>query len=202
MTDLVPAIQTNALGLTAEVVEKTARAVRAKTAAPLSADRETGLFLLFCSGDTIDMLSFKTQMPIEIIVATAVHYQWLNKAKALGLTSPDDIAQESRKQLLRQLAIATHVSVQKQLTDIIAGREDPSTCRLIPRDIKELEKLLAMIKDLEGTTPPAGGAHPPGVTVINNPQNVQVVQQQTNLPAPEPVSRTVRLRKLREQSPT
>ena len=137
---------------------------------PLSPEREAGAFMLYCCGDDFESISLKTNFPLDIIYVTAAHYGWDIKAKALRSESGDFNPVNIQKNLANSLLIATYMSVQEELKDVLAGKKSASDCKLIPNNIKSLQTLMDMVSNV----------HNPGVagnqgTVVHA-QNVQINQ--------------------------
>ena len=72
--------------------------------------------------------------------------------------------------------ITTYLAIQEQLAEVLSGRKKASECPLIPKNIKDLERFMAMISNVY--TPEAAGngttVHAQKVQIINNPEIKQV----------------------------
>jgi len=140
--------------------------------APLSQDKEQGLFLLYCSGYDIDAITVKTNWPKDVILITAIHYRWVDKAKLLAQTQNiTNMPLFLQKELVNSILIATFVSYQKELGEVIAGKKQAKDCALIPSSQGSLEKLINLVSAVNGATPPADKN-----TTVVHAQNVQINQ--------------------------
>lgn len=138
---------------------------------PLSPDKESGPFMLYCCGDDFESISLKTNLPIDVLYVTAAHYNWLQKSASLkdknGEFSPSNI----QKDIANSLLIATSLAMKEQLEDVLSGRKKPSSCPLIPKNIGSLNKLMEMVSAIHNPESPLGN----NATVVHA-QNVQINQ--------------------------
>ena len=170
MNDLTTIVAKNDLNLSDEMLEKLTKLVRNRTLSYLSPEKETGPFLLYCTGTDFEGIANRCSYPLEVILLTALYYRWNEKMSGLGLTSIDNAPKEIQKDLANSLLIATYLSVQKQLGDVIAGRSDADKCLLIPKNVYSLEKLMDMVSNINGLKPQAESG---GKTIIQA-NNVQM----------------------------
>lgn len=161
-----------------EEKEKIESKLRKGLIGPLSPERESGPFMLYCCGDDLDAISLKTNFPKEILYVTAVHYDWPAKSQSLRGDSKDFNPLNIQRDLAHSLLVATYMAAKEQLADVLAGRKKPSQCPLLPSNMHSLEKLMNMITEMNV---PANGDNsiPQGGTVVHA-QNVQINQQQNN----------------------
>ena len=139
---------------------------------PLSPERETGPFMLYCCGDDLDAIALKTNFPKEILYVTAVHYDWTKKSEGLRDGTQAFNPLNIQKDLAHSLLVATSLAVKEQLKDVLSGRKSASQCPLIPKNMQSLEKLMTLITALN-TAPEASAGK--GGTVVHA-QNVQINQ--------------------------
>lgn len=171
---LVPKVD---IGLLQEDLQKLERKVKRGEVIQLSPEKEAGPFLLYIMGDSLDTIATKTSYPVDIIRITAIYYRWPDKAKAITDMAVDNGEQgdpamkKVQKDLVNQILIATYMSMQKELGDVIAGRKKARQCRLIPNNVHSLEKLITMADTLN--SPPEQKIKTD--TLIQG-QNVQVIQ--------------------------
>lgn len=170
-SDLKALVERNDLKLPSERVESLKRMLAQKAVSHLSPERESGPFLLYCLGDDINTIAAKTSFPIEVIALTAMYYKWNEKIELYNKIRDKNPA-EIQKDLVNSLLVATYVGISRELGDVIAGKKDAAECKLIPREIKDLEKLIAMVQSVNGAPAPEGGSR----TVVHA-QNVQINQQ-------------------------
>jgi hypothetical protein len=139
----------------------------------LSPEPEAGAFYYYMMGNTLEEISNKMKYPLDVVILTALYYQWPAKLKTLGelaVTNEPDVdkrMEATKKELVRTLLIATNLVMQRELAEVIAGRKNAKDCALLPKNIHGLEKLVNM---LTPEKPQAG-------TVIQG-QNVQVINNQ------------------------
>jgi hypothetical protein len=194
-TDLKAMIVRNELALPKESVDRLLSMNGRRQLSPLSLDSEAAPFLLYCCGDTLEVIAAKTNLPKDVIVATAIYYRWPEKAKLLSrdnvVSAPGDITND----LVKTILVATAISMQRDLGDVIAGRKDPKDCPLIPKSISSLQTLIEMVQAAGGA--PAPAAPTPGVTNITA-TNVQINTNEPAKPENEQDKAVSRLAKLKE----
>jgi hypothetical protein len=183
MSDLKTLIQENDLGLSKTEVQRLLSINGKQGLAPLSPDKEQGLFLLYASGYDIDAIAAKTNWPKDVIMVTAINYKWATKARILitqgNVTNMPLFLQ---KELVNSVLIATFVSYQKELGEVIAGKRQAKDCALIPSSQGSLEKLINLVSSVNGAAPP-----PDKPTTVVHAQNVQINQgSETKEPPKEP----------------
>lgn len=139
---------------------------------PLSPDRESGPFMLYCCGDDFESISLKTNLPIDVLYVTAAHYGWLQKSASLKDKNGDFSPANIQKDIGNSLLIATSLAMKEQLEDVLSGRKKPSSCSLIPKNIGSLNKLMEMVSAMHNPESPIGN----NATVVHA-QNVQINQK-------------------------
>jgi hypothetical protein len=173
MDDIKTLVVRNEMGLPKEQVDKLSRLLANRTVTYLSPDKEAGAFLLYSIGRTLPEIATQLSIPPEVIILTALQYKWQEKAILLqsqegGLKTLQDL----QKDLASSILVATLLTAQKELGDLIAGRIKPSECAWLPRNMQSLEKLMNMINNLN---PVAPAVPAPAPTVVHA-QNVQINQ--------------------------
>lgn len=166
MNDLVP-IGPRAL-LDPDEIECIKAKARKGTVAALSREREEGPFLLFCCGDDLHTIATKTGFPVDVIYMTAESYEWERKAAAIRSETGNFDPIKIQKELSKNLLIATHMAVQAQLKDVLAGRKSAAECPLIPKNIMALKQLMEMVSSLQN--PEEKGSN----STVVHAQNVQI----------------------------
>lgn len=166
MSDIAVLLENNSLGLPKEAIDRLNRQLKSGITAPLSPEKEAGLFMLYSCGDSLDLIAIKTNIPLDVVYVTALKYSWVEKA---GVLHGDVTA--IQKSLATSLLVATYLSVQKDLADVIAGRKNADKCGLIPKNIMGLERLMAMVSEITDNKPL--GKDIPGSTVVHA-TNVQI----------------------------
>ena len=174
MSDVKALIQANSLGLDEEKKEQLLRQASVGALSFLSPDREAGPFMLFCCGESLEEISVKTNVPMPILLVTAMQYNWADKSAILR-QDPADI----QKSLTNSMLVATWMAAKEQLAGVLSGKIKASDCSLIPKNPAGVEKLMQMVNAVNGiqaapTTPSA----PISVTA----NNVQINQTPTNTP--------------------
>jgi hypothetical protein len=152
-SDLKSLIVQNELNLPKESVERLLSLNGRKGLYALSPEKEPGPFLLWCCGDSLDAISAKMNLPMDVIVATAIQYKWAEKSRILHRDKAGIVPADLQKELVNTILVATVMSMQRQLGDVIAGRIDASECALIPSSPQALQKLMEMISALNGSAP-------------------------------------------------
>lgn len=176
MNDLKALIVQNELALPKEQVDRLLSLNGRKGLYALAPEKEPGPFLLFCTGDDLETISAKMNMPRDVIVATAIQYRWPEKARVLHRDKPGIVPADLQKELANTILVATVVSMQKELGEVIAGRKDAKDCPLIPSSPAALEKLMAMVTALNTPGGAAGPQPEPKPTTVVHANNVQFVQ--------------------------
>lgn len=175
MTDLI-VINTNELGLTDSEQKRIDKMIQDRSVHALAPEREIGPFLLYSVGDDISTIAIKTNLPKDVILATAIQYKWPEKARILKRESLNPIFLQ--KELANTLLVATYKSLMDELGQVIAGKKDAKQVGLIPKNMTAFQNLMDMITKLNA---PAAPNQPAPQTHIHA-QNVQVNQQ---IAAPE-----------------
>lgn len=143
----------------------------------MSPEREAGPFLLYCCGDDLQTIATKTSWPLDVVLLTAIHYKWPEKAKSLQRDLTSKNIADLQKDITKMLLVATYITMQKELGDVISGRMDGSKSGLVPKNLQGLEKLMTMINDTLNPQPKEPTTGKSGMATTNiTAQNVQVVQ--------------------------
>jgi hypothetical protein len=121
----------------------------------LSPDQESGAFLLYSLGNDIKTIAATLAIPVDVLALTHLYYKWDEKLSLLKKPNGElkSIA-DLQKDLLEAILVATLITTQKQLGDIIAGRANPNSCRLLPNNPLALEKLMIMLEKINGVKQP------------------------------------------------
>ena len=80
-SDLKSLIVQNELNLPKEAIERLLSLNGRKGLYALSPEKEPGPFLLWCCGDDLNTISAKMNLPVDVIVATAIQYRWMEKSR-------------------------------------------------------------------------------------------------------------------------
>lgn len=177
MQDIQALVVRNDLSLEPQKVTELTKLLKEGRISFLSPDKEAIPFALYFSGDSLDTISRKTNYPKDIILLTAIRYNWPGKAEELKVDTSGSL-QEIKDDIIRMMLLATQVTMQKGLADVLAGRDtDGKKFGLLPKDINGLQKLLSLIE-----TPKTEdkGSNPNGVQVTGSGNQIQVNIQADN----------------------
>ena len=160
----------------AELKDSIESRIRKGLLGPLAVEREAGAFMLYCIGNDFADISLKTNFPVDVLYVTAAHYDWIGKSAALRNKLGDFNPLHIQKDLTNSLMITTYLAIQEQLAEVLSGRKKASECPLIPKNIKDLERFMAMISNVytPETTGNGTTVHAQNVQIINNPEIKQV----------------------------
>jgi hypothetical protein len=146
--DLKGLILKNELGLPKDAVDKLLSMNGRNQLVPLSPDRESAPFLLYCCGDDLELIAAKMTLPRDVITATAIQYRWPEKAKLMRKDGNAAIPNDLQRDLVNSILVATFVAMQRQLSEVVAGKREIKDCALIPSSPAALEKLMNMVTTL------------------------------------------------------
>lgn len=165
--------------------------VRGQTA-PLPSDKETGPFLLYVLGDSVEQVAQKTGIPVDVVYLTAISYHWSEKREELARKGNVQLITALQKDLINNLLVATQASIIRQVGEVMSGRLPPEKCSLIPRSLHGLKTLMEMVTQINQLV--ASNETNKPQTVIQA-QNVQVNQSITPEGAPQQESQTIEVRR-------
>lgn len=169
MDDIKSLVVRNSLQLPDDQVKRLTTMLYQKSLSYLSPDKEEGPFLLYAMGNDFETIALKTNYPIDIIYLTAIRYDWLGKATLINKVknlSPAEI----QKDIANTLLIATWVSIQRELGEVMSGKKAAKDSKLIPQSTKSLSELIDMVNKVNGLSEVKAGA---GSTIVNA-TNVQI----------------------------
>lgn len=110
----------------------------------LSQENETGPFLLFLMGDTIEQIADKTKTPKEVLAVTARQHNWLARKEAFA-ASGRNVPGEIQKGLVNMILATTYLAVKDELAMVMKGERDPSQTKFVPKNIAALQTLIEMV---------------------------------------------------------
>jgi hypothetical protein len=169
--DLKALITKNELNLPKDAVDKLLSMNGRNMLAPLSPDRESAPFLLYCCGDDLELIAAKMTLPRDVITATAIQYRWPEKAKLMRKDGNAAVPNDLQKDLVNSILVATFVAMQRELSEVVSGKRLAKDCALIPSSPAALEKLMNMITTLNTPVLPGKGG-PVADPVHSGPQTV------------------------------
>jgi hypothetical protein len=172
-SDLRHDIIKNELGLSLEITNRLLTSLGRGKLYSLSPDKESGAFMLYCIGNNFEEISIKLNLPLDVIITTAIQYSWFNKTKILK-KSPDTASVDMQKDLVNSILVATVISMQRTIGEVISGKADPKDCPLIPNSVASLEKLMNLMAMLNAPQSTDKGTNQ--TTVITT-QNLQINNQ-------------------------
>jgi hypothetical protein len=167
--DIGALVVRNDLGLDPDKVKDLSRLVQKGSVSYLSPDKEGAPFLLYMTGQDLPGIALRTNYPIDVLLLTAMKYNWIAKAEEMKKSMVDGDLASIKNDIVRMLLVATHTSMQKELSDILSGRSDAKHSQLIPKNIKGLKDLLDMVDSLSDKVGDKGG-----VNVTGSGNNIQV----------------------------
>lgn len=176
MSDFVGLVKANELALTEIDQKRISKLFMEKAVTYLSPEREMGVFLLYSIGDDLETIAVKTNLPRDIILATAIHYRWPEKVKYLQKDALNPVFLQ--KELANTLLVATYQAMIRDLGQVIAGTKESKEVGLIPKNMAALQNLMDMVSKLN-TIPSEPVPQAPGqsTTVIHASGPVQVNNQ-------------------------
>jgi len=190
-------VRRNSLNLPTDQLTRIEKAVDKREISPVSAEKEAGLFLMYCMGDELDTIAEQTALPRDVVALTALTYDWQTKAQEIKKYRNGEKVGELQKDLINTILIATYASIKRELALVIAGKKEAYEVPLIPRKIEGLEKLMKMVSEINNLVTPALPSPGNGGTIIQA-QNVQVNQSAPSEPGVVK-TRAEKLRELREK---
>lgn len=190
MSDIKIILRKNSLNLPEEQIKRIEGAVEKRQIAPLPAEKEVGLFLLYAMGDSIDSIAEQTSLPKDVVALTAATYDWDTKCIEIKKYRNGEKIDEIQKDLINTLLMATYVSMKRELALVIAGKKDPGEVLMIPKKIDGLKSLIDLVNSVND---PDKVKIASGGTIVHA-QNVQINQVSET----SKESKIERLKKLRE----
>lgn len=167
MDDIKSIVIRNEYNLPEDQVKRMINTLYQKGVSYLSPDKEEGPFLLYAMGNDFETIALKSNYPIDVIYLTAMRYDWKNKITLLSKIK-DLSPQEIQRDLANTLLMATWVSIQRELSEVISGKIEANKSKLIPKSTKALNELIDMVNKVNGI----GEQNPAPISV--NAQNVQI----------------------------
>jgi len=163
------------IGLSAEETTALAKRVQQGLCSHLASEKEGAPFLFYLMGHDFQSISKKTNIPVDIIMLTAIYYNWPQKAGGVReIMSKEDSAEvvkSVQKDLANTILVVTKLAMEQQLADVVSGKIKPSQCRLIPNNIHSLQKLMEILDTLNAK-PEVNNIG--GSTQSINGQNIQI----------------------------
>lgn len=164
MDNLLAIVDNNPLDLTPQEIGEIKRSIQRNVIGPLSPEKEAAPFLFYCFGDSIEEICKKTSYPKDIILVTAMYYNWPEKAKQIDVDIED-----LQKKIAEMTLMGTYLQVQKEIAEVLSGKKDPKTAAFLPKNIHGLEKLMNLVDSIK--------EKPAAAPTTINAQNVQINNQ-------------------------
>jgi hypothetical protein len=98
---------------------------------------------LLDSGHTLEKIAEILSCPIEVIILTGQKYEWV--------VSPKDFTEEIKKVSCNLLTIY-QMAVQKELTEIMAGKKDPRESKFVPKNPQDLNIFIKTLFQAQNVT--------------------------------------------------
>jgi hypothetical protein len=192
------------MNLPAEQVERIEKSFDRRDIAPLSSEKETGLFLMYAMGDSLELIAEQTNIPKDVVALTALTYDWDTKVQDVRKFRNSDKVNEIQRELVNTLLLATYASVKKDLALVIAGKKEAREVALIPKTIDKLSQLMTLVSDINNPEAQAqasasAGALKSGGTVVQA-QNVQIINNNEPESGAPIKTRAEKLREMREKN--
>jgi hypothetical protein len=173
-------VELNKDKLPADVADRIASGLKNKTIAPLSADKEPSLFILYCAGNTLEQVALKTSVPLDLVYLTSITYDWEKKRKLVGMSNAEDAALLLNRDFVNTLLAATYASMSRKLGEVLAGKAGPESVPLIPRKMSDVEKLVNIVLEVNKQVAEKEAAAAKTVIHATNVQINQGIKEETD----------------------
>lgn len=155
-----------------------------QTATWLSPEKDAAPFNLFLQGYDHEEISAILNLPLEMVVMTALRYRWDKRKRQLGIKDGHDAAEQMLNILIDSQLSVSVMAIQEELREIAAGKIKPSQSKYAAKDVKSVQLLMqsaAALHKIQLGFVPIGGSQSQVNVQVNNaaPQ----APQQTPLPA-------------------
>jgi hypothetical protein len=140
------------------------------SATKLSKEVEQSAFYFYYIGDSFEDISAKLGVSLEILVYTAIYYDWRERKDqttsvraGVKVTRADAAAID----LITDSIVATAALYKSKLAEVIKNPSSAKECPLIPKNFKELQTLLLMLQSLQTEKPLEGSGSGPAPAAVN-----------------------------------
>lgn len=149
-------------------------------------------------GGDLETVAKTSGYGFDIIVMTALHYQWkakkeqLNKIFANGSV---DLALDLQRQMANMMLITSYMAMQNEMAKVLSGQVEASKSSIAVKTLSGINNLVDLIMKLNGQIDANGNAKipTPAATVIHA-NNVQINNGKEEIETKE--SRIDRLKRL------
>jgi hypothetical protein len=119
----------------------------------LSAQSEDAAFYFFLLGDTWEDIAVRLNLPIGLLLYTCLNNKWHEKRTVLTKTASKNKLQKADQaamDLLTDSVVATTAIYKSQITAAMRDPANAANCPFIPKNFKELQTLLQLLKMFQG----------------------------------------------------
>ena len=154
-------------------LERLRSEIRRGGIAQLSPEKEAVPFMFYALGNDWETIASQTNIPVDIIYATALYYDWGKKIKALRDKSTGFSAKDMLGDIYNMSMVVIKHGMQEMAKEVLTGDRKVSQFPLFPKNLHGFEKLFTILEKLKELSGEIAPANAPGSTVIQA-QNVQV----------------------------
>lgn len=142
------------------------------SATKLSKEVEQSAFYFYYIGDSFEDISAKLGVSLEILVYTAIYYDWRGrKDQTTSVRAGAKVtrADAAAIDLITDSIVATAALYKSKLAEVIKNPSSAKDCPLIPKNFKELQTLLLMLQSLQTEKPleGSGGGNSSAPAAVN-----------------------------------
>lgn len=168
--------------------DRVSKAIRNGNISWLSPDVQFSFYTWFAIGKTLQEVSELTEYPYEIIVLTALKYDWIAKREA-GKAGKELVEQVSIENVNNTLAL-TKLAIDQEIREVMSGKKDARQSMYVPKNSSQLKEFLTLVAQINNvqnmlSAPPKA----PQVVVQNNTQvnNDKITANETQTLAATPM---------------
>lgn len=129
-----------------------AKEIALKLGACMPQQMADSAFYFYYMGSTWEEIADKLNIPIGMVLYTAVHFDWWNKKKLAGSVRAGEKikrADSAAIDLISDAVVATASLYKLQLAEVIKNPENAKNCPMIPKNYKDFMTLLQMMQSLQ-----------------------------------------------------
>jgi hypothetical protein len=137
-----------------------AKEIAVRVGAVMPQQMADSAFYFYYMGANWDEIANKLNIPIGMVLYTAVHYGWFEKKKLVNSVRAGEKvtrADAAAIDLVTDIVVATAALYKQQIAEVIKDPSQAKNCPLIPKSHKEFALLLQMLQSLQ-TKDVEGGA--------------------------------------------
>lgn len=129
-----------------------AKEIALKVGACMPQQMADSAFYFYYMGSTWEEIADKLNIPIGMVLYTAIHFGWWNKKKLAGSVRAGEKikrADSAAIDLISDAIVATASLYKIQLAEVIKNPENAKNCPMIPKNYKDFMVLLQMMQSLQ-----------------------------------------------------